>query len=135
MNQEIIAVMHEVAKRSHEGTIPFPEVVGKLTQAGVEQYLADLRRGSRTFYMPNRDSHVEESSSPAVAIGEQFAEVEIVKALRTIQRGEIDYQEFVRRIMAAGCTGYFVYIAGRQAHYLGRRGERYVEMFPTPKAD
>jgi uncharacterized protein YbcV (DUF1398 family) len=135
MNQEIIAVMREVARRSHEGTIPFPEVVGKLTEAGVEQYFADLRRGSRTFYMPNGDSHVEESSSPAVSIGEQFSEADIVSALRTIQRGEIDYQEFVRRIMAAGCMGYFVYIAGRQAHYLGRRGERYEEMFPTPKAD
>lgn len=135
MNQEIIAVLHEVARRSHEGTIPFPEVVGKLTRAGVEQYFADLRRGSRTFYMPSGDSHVEESGSPTAAIGEQFAAADIVSALRTIQRGEIDYQEFVRRIMVAGCTGYFVYIAGRQAHYLGRRGESYVEMFPTPKAD
>jgi uncharacterized protein YbcV (DUF1398 family) len=135
MYQETIVVVHEVAKRSHEGTIPFPEVVQKLTSAGVEQYFADLRRGSRTFYLPNGESHIEESSSPAATIGEQFSEAEIVSALRTIQRGEIDYQEFVRRIMAAGCTGYFVYIAGRQAHYLGRRGERYVERFPTPKAD
>jgi uncharacterized protein YbcV (DUF1398 family) len=67
-------------------------------------------------------------------VAEEFTEAGVVDALRAIQRGEILYLEFVRRIMDAGCSGYFVLITGRQALYFGRKGEVYVEKFPTPKA-
>jgi uncharacterized protein YbcV (DUF1398 family) len=133
MEQETIAVMHECAMRSHEGNIAFPEVVRKLKEAGVERYHADLCRDERVFYMPNGESHVETSEKLPWAVAEDFREAGVVEALRAIQRGEILYLEFVRRIMEAGCSGYFVLITGRQALYFGRKGEVYVEKFPRPK--
>jgi hypothetical protein len=35
----------------------------------------------------------------------------------------------------AGCVGYFVLIAGKQAPYFGRKGVIPVEHFPQPSAD
>jgi uncharacterized protein YbcV (DUF1398 family) len=131
MNQETIAVMQECSTRSHAGTIPFPEVVGKLTAAGVERYHADLCRGERTYYMPNGDSHIDLVGAEPEPIAQQFTESGVVAALRAIQRGEILYLEFLRRIQAAGCCDYFVLIAGRRALYFGRKGEVYEELFPS----
>jgi len=126
-------VMDEVAKRSHEGTISFPEVVGKLAEAGVERYHADLCRGERVFYMPDGESHVERSGEEHKHAAVEFSAAGVDAAVRTIQRGEIDYQEFVHRILTAGCVNYFVYITGRQTLYYGRNGDVHVEKFPAPK--
>jgi uncharacterized protein YbcV (DUF1398 family) len=134
MNQEIIAVMQECSTRSHAGTIAFPDVVRKLTAAGVERYFADLCRGERTYYMPSGESHVDVVGAESEPIAADFTEAGVVAALRAIQRGEILYLEFVRRIQAAGCTSYFVLIAGRRALYFGRKGEVYEELFPAAPA-
>ena len=51
--------------------------------------------------------------------------------VKAIQREEIGYAEFLRRIMAAGCSHYEVFISGRKAMYFGRDGEFYTEDFPA----
>jgi uncharacterized protein YbcV (DUF1398 family) len=131
MSQEIIAVMHECAARSHAGTITFPEVVARLAAAGVEWYHTDLCRAEHTYYMPSGESHVEPMYALAEPVAAKFSDAGVDAAVRSIQRGEIQYQEFVRSIMAAGCNGYFVLIAGRKAVYFGRKGEEHVEQFPS----
>jgi uncharacterized protein YbcV (DUF1398 family) len=130
MKQETIAVMQECSTRSHAGTIPFPEVVRKLTEVGVEWYHADLYRGERTYYMPDTESHVDVVGAEQEPVAQEFSESGVVATLRAIQRGEILYIEFLRRIQAAGCASYSVYITGRRAIYFGRKGEVYVELFP-----
>jgi uncharacterized protein YbcV (DUF1398 family) len=132
MKQELVAVMHECATRSHEGTITFPEVVRKLAGAGVEWYHTDYLRAEHTYYLPNGETHIEAMGTlPAAAV--EFCDAGVDAAVRSIQRGEIKYVEFVRRTLAAGCVGYFVRIAGRHAIYFGRRGEQHMEPFPgTP---
>lgn len=134
MNQETIAVMHECATRSHQGTISFPEVVRKLAEAGVEWYHTDLYRAEHTYYMPNAESHIEPMDALAEPAAQEFSDAGVDAAVRSIQRGEIKYNEFVRRIMAAGCNGYFVLIAGRKTVYFGRKGEEHVELFPSAPA-
>lgn len=134
MDQKTVAILHECASRSDAGTITFGEVVGKLTQAGVERYHTDLCRAEHLYYMPGGETHVERMPAQSQA-AEEFSDAGVDAAVRTIQRGEIVYQEFVRRILAAGCVNYFVYIAGRQALYFGRKGEVHVEKFPAPKAN
>jgi uncharacterized protein YbcV (DUF1398 family) len=131
MNHEIIAAMQECSTRSHAGTIHFPEVVRKLAAAGVERYHADLCRGERTYYMPSGESHIDSVGAESEPIAGEFTESGVVAALRAIQRGEILYLEFLRRIQAAGCCSYFVLIAGRRALYFGRKGEVYEELFPS----
>ncbi|MGC1462938.1 MAG: DUF1398 family protein [Terracidiphilus sp.] len=134
MHQEVMAVMHECARLSDHEKISFPEVVRKLTQAGVERYHTDLCCQEHVFYMPNGETHVEPMDLPDWPITHEFKEEWINLALQAIQSGEILYMEFLRRIMLAGCVGYFVLIAGRKVEYFGRGGEIYIEPFPAPKA-
>jgi len=133
MNREIIAVMHECASRSDNETITFPEVVRKLADAGVEWYHTDFYRAEHTYYMPSGESHVESMFALTEPVAQEFSDSGVDAAVRSIQRGKIKYKEFVRRIVAAGCNGYFVLITGRKAVYFGRKGEEHVELFPTAK--
>jgi uncharacterized protein YbcV (DUF1398 family) len=131
MHQEVAAVMHECARLSDQGKITFPEVIRKLTQAGVERYHTDLCCDEHVYYMPNGETHVEPMALLPQPIAEEFSDAGVGAALRAIQRGEIQYIEFLRRIMAAGCVGYFVLLTGRQVQYFGRKGEIHVETFPA----
>lgn len=130
LSPAVIAVLRECATRSHKETITFPEVVGKLAAVGVEHYQADLLRGDLAWFMPDGQWHAEPLAIPPGAVSETFSEGGVEAAVRAIQRGEIKYNEFLRRIMVAGCVRYFVYIAGRNAAYMGRRGESHIERFP-----
>jgi uncharacterized protein YbcV (DUF1398 family) len=127
MNSEII---NECMKASFADT-PFPVVVQKLAGAGVHSYTADLIRLRNTYYGANRES--EDEALPlerGPAIAGTFDGDAVADAVHAIQRGEIGYAEFLRRIMTAGCASYRVFIDGRKAMYFGRDGNFYTEPFP-----
>ena len=135
MDHDKVAVMHECSSLSLQGKISFPEVVRKLHAIGVERYHADFSRQEITYYMPSGESHIESAGKHPEPAGEAFSANAVEAAIRQIQRGEIVYTEFLRKIMAAGCVGYFVQITGRRAQYFGRNGDVHVEPFPpAPKA-
>ena len=128
-----INILKECGQRSLEGTMRFPQVVARLAATNVERYYADLVRLEKTYYDAAGDAHlVAMDFSPPQPIAHTFATGAIVAAIRQIQQNEIDYREFLRRIIAAGCVAYVVFIAGRRAIYFGRGGEFHVEMFPGP---
>lgn len=131
IDQSIVKVARECKELSLNGKITFPEVVRRLQDAGVERYHTDLARDETTFYMPNGDSHVLSHDGPREGIGEKFDSSDVEASIRAIQKGEINYVEFLTRIMAAGSVGYFVQIAGRRALYFGRNGETHLEPFPS----
>jgi uncharacterized protein YbcV (DUF1398 family) len=135
MKQETVEVMHEVATRSDEGTITFPEAVRSLVAAGVERYHTDLCRAEHVYYMPSGESHVEKMPAIAWKPAFEFSDTAVNDAVKTIQRGEILYMEFVRRVMEAGCVGWWVLLDGHQTEYFGRKGEIHIERFPAPKAN
>jgi hypothetical protein len=60
--------------------------------------------------------------------------VAVEAAVRGAQRVELPDPEFLRRIRAAGCIGYFTPITGRRVQYVGRTGDVHVEPFPAVKA-
>lgn len=130
MDKQKIAVMRECVMLSLQGKISFPEVVGRLTVIGVERYHCDYSRRENTYYLPDGDSYVVSMEHSPVAIAEEFSAQGVEAAVREIQRGQIDYLEFVRKTAEAGCIGYFVQIAGRRVIYFGRNGDMQVEMFP-----
>jgi uncharacterized protein YbcV (DUF1398 family) len=132
MHQEALEVMHECARLSNHGKISFPEVVRKLTRAGVERYHTDLTCQEHVYYMPNGETHVEPIDLPAWPIAQEFNDAWISLALKAIQSGDILYMEFLRRLMAAGCVGYFVLLTGRKTEYFGRMGEIHIDPFPAP---
>jgi uncharacterized protein YbcV (DUF1398 family) len=132
MNSETTRIVTECAALSAAGKIHFGEVVGRLQQAGVERYHADYSRSENTFYMPDGESCVVPMPHASVSIAKDFSAPSVQAAIHRAQRGEIMYPEFTREVLAAGCVGYFVQIAGRCVQYFGRNGEMHVERFPAP---
>lgn len=118
------------ASESHAGRTSFGALVARLMQAGVESYYADYRRRDTAYYLPDGATHVVPLPAPDAAIPQQFDAAALVQAIRGAQRGEVQYPEFMRLSMAAGCVGYTVWIAGRHVSYFGHRGEVHIEHFP-----
>jgi len=127
------ATIAECMKASFANT-PFPTVVQKLAGAGVTNYTADLIGLRETCYDAGNGS-VDEPMPllDAPAIAAHFDGSAVQAAVKAIQRKEIGYAEFLRRIMQAGCARYSVFFGGRKAMYFGRDGEFYTEPFPAPK--
>jgi uncharacterized protein YbcV (DUF1398 family) len=130
MDANVKQVMQDCSKGSDEDGMRFPEVIGRLMAAGVERYHADLCRAEKTYYLPNGESHIVPSARIACDPAPDFAATRVEATVRAIQAGKLGYQEFCAEIMAAGCVGYCVSLAGRRAVYYGRTGDCYVEPFP-----
>jgi uncharacterized protein YbcV (DUF1398 family) len=131
MDEQTRHVMHACSTGSLDGSMTFPHVVAQLAAVGCEQYHADFRRQEKTYYLPDGQSEVVVLPVAGTAIPAVFSDHALVAALRAIQARKITYGEFLRRIMASGCVGYFVNIAGKRAIYFGRNGESYLEVFPA----
>jgi uncharacterized protein YbcV (DUF1398 family) len=110
---------------------PFPEVIRRLAAAGVAAYRADLIGLQKSYYDSGREHHrsaMPLSDAPAIAVA--FDTSAVSATVKAIQRREIGYAEFLRRIMRAGCASYCVFLNGGKAMYFGRDGAFYTEPFP-----
>ena len=115
MIEQKTQVLQQCAHGALAGKLTFPEIVGQLSQIGIERYHADYSRQEITYYFPDGES--------------------VVIATRQSQRNEHTYIDFIQKTMSAGCVGYFVQITGRRVIYFGRTGESHVEHFPPASAD
>jgi uncharacterized protein YbcV (DUF1398 family) len=123
-------VMIEASRASDEGNQSFGEIVMQLGKAGIERYHQDFLRSERTYYMPNGESEVVRNDVVAVTPAPGFSAQGVEAAVRAVQAGAIRYKEFCRQVMAAGCVGYLVSLAGKRVVYYGRTGDMHVEYFP-----
>jgi|SRR5687768_14275173 uncharacterized protein YbcV (DUF1398 family) len=130
MDSGVRSVMREASRQSDEGKQSFPEIVQKLMAVGVERYHQDLLRSERTYYLPDGESEVVPNDRVTAAPASFFSAAGMEAAVRAVQAGAIDYKEFCRRAMEAGCVGYIVSITGRRVVYYGRTGDNHVEYFP-----
>lgn len=128
MNQE---VARECTLLSEEEKISFPEVVGKLIEADIDSYIANLITASKVYYKDNQTFEIPLNIKYAAKPALEFNTAKIYEAVRAIQAKKIAYQEFIKQIMEAGVVIYGVYIKGRKAIYFGRNGEQHVELFPN----
>lgn len=127
-------ILDQSCAASLAGTITFPEVVQKLAGTGVERYIADLAQLKKQYYGTSGEYHSTALTFADIpAIAQKFSAQEVKGAITDIQQQKIKYPDFLRRIMAAGCTHYEVYIQGRQAIYFGRDGSQHIEKFPAAK--
>ena len=131
MEQAVKNVIDRCAEQSDAGAISFGAVVGELGQAGVESYYADYRAQQTVYYMPDASFHAVPLKGPSTEIADAFDAEAVQAAVRGAQGGKVKYLEFQALTRAAGCVGYFVWIAGRHVVYQGRRGETLVEPFPS----
>jgi len=124
------SVINECTTLSLAEKITFPEVVMRLSASGVERYIADLVGQKKYSYGVNGQTHAQQLTFPAHTIAKQFDAAKVKSAIADIQQGRIQYQDFLQRIMEAGCSHYEVFIAGRRAVYFGRDGSQHIERFP-----
>lgn len=132
MQSNVEQILHDCAEGARNHTLTFPEIVGRLSTAGVERYHADYSRHEITYYLADGQSHVVSVPHADAAAADAFCVEGVELAVRQSQRNEHSYLDFIRKTLAAGCVGYFVQITGRRVIYFGRRGECHVEHFPSP---
>ena len=128
MNTQIVC---DAAPASLTGTAPFPEIVRRLLETGVEYYHVDYISLRMTFYDGAGGvvtTPMTFEGLPAVA-GELDA-AGLRAAILDSQRHGQKFRDFSRRAMAAGVQGYFVFLRGQRVTYLGRTGDQHTEWFP-----
>lgn len=131
MRQETIDIIEHGIHATYEGKMGFPEWVQILINAGIERYYADLVAQQITYYATNGSIYTAKLPHPKASMsGITFSEKGVIDALRTVQRGEIIYPEFLNRAIKAGTVNYTIFLLGKQAHYIGSKGEIYIENFP-----
>ncbi len=110
--------------------VSFPERIQNLSKISIERYDVDLMKLEITYYFHSGESYTERmtiENIPALAIN--FDKVKVIEAIRANQQGKIDYQMFLREIIAAGTVSYTVYLDGKKVIYVGRKGESHTENF------
>jgi uncharacterized protein YbcV (DUF1398 family) len=111
--------------------IPFPEVVKKLLQAGVERYICDLV-GFHVYYFGIDDQSytIDFTLKNHPKVASNFTAKIITDSVIKIQQGQIGYEEFLHRIMIGGCSHYEAFLCGKKVIYFGRLGDNHIEYFP-----
>lgn len=113
--------------------VAFPEVIKRLAAAGIERYFVDLSGLRKLFFNKSGESLILTFDFSGPAIAELFDAQSVAASVKDIQQKNISYKDFLRRIMAAGCSHYEVFISGRKVLYFGRDGNHHIELFPGQK--
>lgn len=128
MNTEIVA---DAARAALSGSIPFPEVVRRLIETGVEYYHVDYVALRKTFYSATGDvvtTPIPYEGLPPVPA--DFDAARLSAAILDSQRHGQHYRDFTRRAMEAGVQGYIAFLRGQRVTYWGRGGDQHTEWFP-----
>jgi uncharacterized protein YbcV (DUF1398 family) len=133
MDARLTSLAETCLAASEDGTMSFPQTVGRLMEAGFESYAIDFRRGTATYYLPSGESVEIAAHKRDASIAAAFDDAAITAAIREAQANGPDYtyKGFCEKAMRAGCAGYIVSFTGRRAVYFGRTGETHVELFPN----
>jgi uncharacterized protein YbcV (DUF1398 family) len=133
MDAERISVAQLCLEAAHDGSLSFPEIVGKLLETGFEGYMVDYRRNNQTYYLPDGDSVTLVMAASQGAVEAAFVSGEVERLVRWAQANGPDYsyKSFCERVKEAGCAGYMVSFLGRRVVYFGRTAETHVEHFPN----
>ena len=132
MDDRSIQVAENCLHAAQDGSMTFPQIVGKLIEEGFESYTVDYRTSTATFFRPDGDSIGLPLRRHALAIAEDFDTGAIKAAIKEAQQlvPGYTYEGFCKKVMSAGCAGYIVSFSGRRALYFGRTAETHVEHFP-----
>lgn len=133
MDAQQIEIAEACLAGSHDGSMGFPEIVGRLVDAGFEGYAVDYRASRQVYYLPGGGCVERALPQPACAVGTALDADRIEKLVRWAQADGPDYTytAFSEKIAAAGCAGYLVSFSGRRVLYYGRTAEVHVEHFPS----
>lgn len=128
MNTQIVS---EAAQATLAGTMPFPVIVGRLLETGVEYYHVDYVSLRKTFYSAIGDTvttPIPYEGLPQVAA--DFDADGLRSAIYDSQCNGQHYRDFTKRAMEAGVQGYIAFLRGQRVTYWGRGGDQHTEWFP-----
>ena len=128
MNSDLVL---QAARASLTGSLPFPEIVRNLIQAGVEYYHVDYILLQFTFYGTNAASVVAPLTFEGLpAVAKDFDVAALRQTILDSQQDGQQFREFSQRAMRAGVQGHFAFLKGARVTYLGRQGDQHTEWFP-----
>ncbi len=128
MESNIVA---EAARATLDGSIPFPEVVRRLVETGVEYYHVDYVALQMTYYSASGGvlkTPINYEGLPSVA--SEFDLVGLRAAILDSQLNDQHFRDFTQRAMNAGVQGYIAFLRGQRVTYWGRGGDQHTEWFP-----
>jgi uncharacterized protein YbcV (DUF1398 family) len=131
MKSEVVA---EAARATLDGSIPFPEVVGRLIETGVEYYHVDYVALQITYYSASGElikTPINYEGLPSVAA--DFDLDALKAAILDSQQNGQHYRDFSKRAMNAGVQGYIAFLRGKRVTYWARGGDNHTEWFPGAK--
>lgn len=133
MDRHLAKIAQDSVAAMQDGSLAFPQIVGRLIEAGFEGYTVDYRLNGVTFYLPNGAGVVVETTPAEGAVAAAFDADGIAAQVRAAQANEpgYTYKGFSRNVKACGCAGYIVSFPGRRVLYFGRSAETHVEHFPS----
>jgi uncharacterized protein YbcV (DUF1398 family) len=114
----------------------FPYLAETLRRAGVTRNFWSLP-SCQSLYL-TKDGPVVNQGAPLVSGMEDvpaFDEAALIRALRTDQRGESTFPEFLLGAWRAGVVRYDVDFEARKVAYYGCNGEEYIEDYPAVNVD
>ena len=125
-----------LARTTLEGSLPFPQIVGKLIAHGVEYYHVDYVSRSFTFYSAGGAAVSAPLSFEGLpSISQEWNEGALKEAILDSQQNGQKFRQFCARAMGAGVQGYFAFLRGQRVTYLGRNGDQHVEWFPGARPE
>ena len=84
-------IAEECGKLSEEEQITFPEVIERLTKAGIESYTANLLVPNKIYIGGNKSHEMRMSIKAELHVAATFNQESVVQALRAIQSNQIGY--------------------------------------------
>jgi uncharacterized protein YbcV (DUF1398 family) len=124
-------IVFAASRATLAGTMPFPEIVRRLLETGVEYYHVDYVARRKTFYSAAGEfisTPLTFEQLPLVAA--DFDPSGLRAAILDSQLHGQAYRDFTRRAMEAGVQGYIAFLRGKRVTYWGRGGEQHTEWFP-----
>lgn len=110
----------------------FPYLAETLRRAGVTRNLWSLPSG-QSLYLTKEGAVVNQGTPLISGMADvpAFDREALIRALRTDQRGESTFPEFLMSSWRAGVVRYDVDFEARTVAYYGCNGEEYVEEYPA----
>lgn len=126
--------LNALVQATLDGSMPFPEIVGRLIANDVESYHLDYASRTFTFYSTAGTAvsvPLAFDKLPAIAKDLDLAALKVA-ILDSQQHGQ-KFRAFCERAMQAGVQGYVAYLRGQRVTYAGRQGDQHTEWFPGAK--
>lgn len=125
------STLQQLVTATLTGAMPFPEIVGRLMQEGVDHYQVDYLLLQFRFY----GVHGGVVLAPLVLEGlppvhDTFDVTALKAAIYDSQANGQKFRDFCGRAMTAGVQSYSVFLGGQRVMYVGRQGDHHVEWFP-----